>query len=327
MRKLFILVSILFFASNLYAEGFGSLFADRASKIKTETTTFDNILTSSNTTVQSALNSIDDYVASSVSVNSTYIRLDGTSITTASIPFAEGLSIATGKNFTFGTNQWNFGDLIDGTKVANADLGQISVSSGSWSIDTLTSAGLASKISDETGSGLAVFATSPTFTTSIQIPSASNPTVDAEGEFAWDNDDDNIRVYGCSGSNNCAVNGIYYFSTSIYNPDGIQSTEDAVPVFSTETDVAPFGITLISVGIKTDVSSSYTVNFEEWTSPTDGAPSTIESVATSSTTEAEDDGTLTDSSIAAGSIIYVDLPTTDIDMLVVWGTFYINSGD
>ena len=40
--------------------------------------------------------------------------------------------------------------------------------------------------------------------------------------------------------------------------------------------------------------------------------------------EAEDDGTLSDADIAAGSIIYVDLPTDDLDMLQIWGTYTID---
>lgn len=47
----------------------------------------------------------------------------------------DDLGILTAKNLTIGSTQWNSGDSIDGTKVANADLGDISVSSGVWSLD------------------------------------------------------------------------------------------------------------------------------------------------------------------------------------------------
>lgn len=113
------------------------------------------------------------------------------------------------------------------------------------------------------------------------------------------------------------------FSATITDPHNL--SEDEVSILPVEAEWAPNGITLYDVGIKTDNASSYSVNFEEWTAPDDGAPSTIETVATSSSREAEDDGTLTDSSIAAGSIVYVDLPTTEgTTMLVVWGTFTID---
>jgi hypothetical protein len=55
-------------------------------------------------------------------------------------------TVATGKNITVGTTQWNSGDSIDGTKVANADLGAVSVSSGVWSLDNGTVA--AAKLAD-----------------------------------------------------------------------------------------------------------------------------------------------------------------------------------
>jgi len=162
--------------------------------------------------------------------------------------------------------------------------------------------------------------------TSLEIPNAANPTTSAEGQIAWDSNNDALEIYDGSGSALLATK-IKTVQATIYDPDGIQGTVDAVSIFAVETEMFPHGITLISCGIKTDASSTYSVNFEEWTSPNDGAPSTIETVATSTSTEAEDDGTLTDSSIAAGSIIKIDLPATDINELMVWITYTINEGN
>jgi len=192
-------------------------------------------------------------------------------------------------------------------------------------IDATTSANWAGLVSDETGSGAWVFGTSPSFTTSINIPNGADPTVDADGELAYDTNDECLRVY--DGANDRSIATVYYAYMVIYDPDGIQPTEDAIDIMEAHADWAPFGITLVSCGIKTDASSTYSVDFEEWTSPADGSPSAIETVATSSTLEAEDDGTLTDSAIAAGSIVYADLPATDIDKLTVWVTYYINPGN
>jgi hypothetical protein len=114
------------------------------------------------------------------------------------------------------------------------------------------------------------------------------------------------------------------FSMTIYDPDGIQGTSDALPILPIETDWAPNGITLKSLWLKTDASSTYSVNFELWTSPTDGTPSTIETVATSASTEATDDGTLTTSDGAVGSIIFVDLPATAANWISVGGTYTID---
>jgi len=132
--------------------------------------------------------------------------------------------------------------------------------------------------------------------TSVEIPNGANPTTDADGEIAYDSDDEAIEVY--DGSASRLIGTVQKFSATVYDPDTIQGTEDALPLLPVESDWAPHGIKLLSVGIKTDQSSSYSITFEEWTSPSDATPATIETVSTSTSYEEEDDGTLTDSDIA-----------------------------
>jgi len=118
--------------------------------------------------------------------------------------------------------------------------------------------------------------------------------------------------------------GVHIAQATLAVPDSLQSESDAYPILSVHADWAPNGITVQGCGIATSESSSYSVNFEEWTSPTDGSPSTIETVATSSSTEAEDDGTITDPDVAVGSYIFVDLPADDISWVHVWVTYTID---
>lgn len=114
-----------------------------------------------------------------------------------------------------------------------------------------------------------------------------------------------------------------WFGMTIDNPDNL--AKDSVMVLSVDAEWAPSGITLLSVGIKTWAVTSYSVNFMEYTEPGDGGTeSLIETVATSTSREAEDDGTLSDASIAVGSIIVVELDTDNIDQVQVWGTYYVN---
>ena len=102
-------------------------------------------------------------------------------------------------------------------------------------------------------------------------------------------------------------------------PDLLQLEVDDWPLWTIEDEEYASGITITDIGIKTPTSSSYTISLLEYTSPNDGSPSTIESgIATSSSYEAEDDGTLADASIAAGSIIYVDLDTDDVSWVMIW---------
>lgn len=161
--------------------------------------------------------------------------------------------------------------------------------------------------------------------TSVEVPNGANPTTDAEGEVAYDTDDDALEVY--DGSASRLIPTKMTAQMTVFDPDTIQTTSDALPMLAVEADWAPHGITIVDCGIKTDSSSTYSLNFEEWTSPSDGSPSTIETVATSTSYEASDDGTLSDASIAAGSIIYIDLPATDVNTLQVWFTYYINDGN
>jgi len=161
-------------------------------------------------------------------------------------------------------------------------------------------------------------------TTSAEVPNSANPTTDAEGEVAYDTNDDALEIF--DGSNSRLINSDKMFAAVFSDPEGLQSIQDDWTVLPVEAYFAPHGITLTHVGIKTSASSTYSVVFQEWTSPT-AFGSNIETVATSSSTEAEDDGSIDDANIAAGSIIRVDLPTTDITELTVWGTFYINDGN
>lgn len=154
----------------------------------------------------------------------------------------------------------------------------------------------------------------------------ADPNTAESGALQYDSDD--FALAAGDGTNKFWIGQkLKFFSMTIWDPDNIQGTEDAIPVFPVEAESFPGGITLVDVGIKTDASSTYAVNFEEWTAPDDGSPSTIEAVTTSASLEAEDDGTLSDASIAAGSIIFVDLDTDDINYLVVWGTYYVNTNN
>lgn len=111
----------------------------------------------------------------------------------------------------------------------------------------------------------------------------------------------------------------------ILNPDTVQGDIDRITLLSIHADWAPDGITLISCGIKTDVSSTYSVEFEIHDTPNGGAVDSIEVVATSASLEAEDDGTLTTSSVDAGQIIMVDLPATaGVTELHCWITYSID---
>jgi len=110
------------------------------------------------------------------------------------------------------------------------------------------------------------------------------------------------------------------FSATIVLPKNVSDSVTAIPIFAVESGWAASGIYVHTVGIKTDNSSTYSVKFAEYTAPNTKA-NDIDTIATSTSYEAE--GTPSDTAIAAGSIIYVIIPTTTgTKTLQVWGTWY-----
>ncbi len=185
--------------------------------------------------------------------------------------------------------------------------------------DDITSANLATLLSDETGTGANVHADSPTFTTAITATDLIKDNHPDWGSGAGQIDQTDIP-HGAR---------LYFFTTTIYDPDTIQGDTDTLMIFPIEAEAFPNGVTFVDLGIKTGGDTSYSVVFEEWTDPQTHA-NDLETVATSTSDEAEDDGTIGNGSggnpgdCDAGSILKIDLPATDITELEVWGTFKIN---
>lgn len=124
--------------------------------------------------------------------------------------FQAGVTISTGKHFTLGTTQWDDGsNAIDGEKIGNNTIDDDSIDFGTgtdqvslldfglaithdtaaeldalYEAELTNSARLLAALDDETGTGVAVFGTAPTFTTSITI--GSNVITEAEAGYLED---------------------------------------------------------------------------------------------------------------------------------------------
>lgn len=158
----------------------------------------------------------------------------------------------------------------------------------------------------------------------MTIPSGTNPTTDAAGEIAVDSDDDGIEFYSDA---SMFISAVVPFAFLLPQPDSLQELSDAFMLIDVSAIWAPHGITLTSLKLTTSASSSITVNFEEWTDPSDGSPATLDAVSTSTSYEQEET-TLTDAAVAAGNQIYVDLPTgTGLAWILCSGTYRVNPGD
>lgn len=192
-----------------------------------------------------------------------------------------------------------------------------------WTLSSSTN--LTGSFISFTGTGTLVRSTDPVITGSLAIPQDNNPTVNSAGEIAVDVNDHSIRFFG---SAERVIGSMYVASMTIFDPDGVQATSDAIPILPVEATWAPFGITVRDIYLKTDASSTYSIDLEEWTTIAGGTVTQIESaIATSGSLEAEDDGTLNDASVAAGSIVFVDLPATAVNFITVTFTYTINAGN
>jgi len=159
---------------------------------------------------------------------------------------------------------------------------------------------------------------------SMEIPNGTNPTVDDAGEVSLDTDDGHLRVY--PGAQR-AIPIVQHKEITIFDPDAVQAIKDAVPLMTVEAGWAPHGITVDSIWVKLDSAyTSYAITLEEWSDPVT-ATSDMETITVSSEDEGTNSGALTDGTIAAGSIIMVDLPDTDIDWVHVCIRYYVTPGD
>lgn len=111
------------------------------------------------------------------------------------------------------------------------------------------SAGLLAALSDETGTGVAVFGTSPTFTTSIFYPnSASDDVLGSAGASAFNTADEQVSFHsGADGeiSGEAALSLLWHWNASL-DPAGWydqESTYRVVPVMYVGDD-APEGVTI-----------------------------------------------------------------------------------
>jgi len=105
----------------------------------------------------------------------------------------------------------------------------------------------------------------------------------------------------------------YSDSTVLAEPDQLQPISDAWLIKYFPAETFPSGVTIDAIHITTSATCTDVLNFEEWTQSGTSSSSTVEEI-TLSGTFTEDDGTLSDASIAADGRLMVDLPATPTDI-------------
>lgn len=110
----------------------------------------------------------------------------------------------------------------------------------------------------------------------------------------------------------------------IYAPDTIN---DEVAIFHANSNLYPYGITLVSVQITLPDDAAYSMVFEEWSGD---PPAAVNDITTVTTTGSEAfkqvlAADMADSSIAANAYIFLHIPSTVVDWVHVKIIFTRNS--
>jgi len=138
--------------------------------------------------------------------------------------------------------------------------------------------------------------------------------VDLTDDYAWT---------GTHSFNGAVYGQRLMFTRTFILPEYIQDEVNFVPILPVESLAFPYGILITKFGIKTDADSSYSVVLEDWSDPQTHSAD-ISTVATSASDEAASAALTT--TVAAGNIVGVDLPTTTgVKSLQVWIEYTIKA--
>lgn len=160
--------------------------------------------------------------------------------------------------------------------------------------------------------------------TSFELPNGADPTVDAEGEIAFDTDDDAIEIY--NGTASRLIPTLLDVDKLIYAPDYIN---DQVPILHVDADIYPHGIKLVNVQITLPADAAYSMVFEEWAGDPPAAQNDIETITTTGSDSYMEVLTtsIDDSDIDADDYIFLDIPNTNVDWILCKVVYYVKEGN
>jgi hypothetical protein len=162
----------------------------------------------------------------------------------------------------------------------------------------------------------------------LELPQGQTP--DTDGDIDLDFTDGSVVIQHGSAHAELAASTdvvvgklIKSFSATLGFPDSLQAEIDNWPLKTIDSTEFPHGIVVTAIRLTTSESSTYAVNVENWDDPTtiNVANPTIDAITTSASTEAVET-TITYSTIAAGQIIMLDLPTDDISWITIKVEYY-----
>ncbi|MCK5019674.1 MAG: hypothetical protein KAS32_21630, partial [Candidatus Peribacteraceae bacterium] len=161
--------------------------------------------------------------------------------------------------------------------------------------------------------------------TSVEIPNSDNPTTNANGQIAQDNNANAFEVYIPSESESGLVPFYRDYDKTIIAPGDIN---DEVSLFRVDALLYPHGIEIDKVSILLDADLAYSMVFEEWSSADPPVyVSTISTVTTGATDTYAEEAPDTDAAIAAGNRIYLDIPATAPAWLALKIIYHVTEGN
>ena len=147
------------------------------------------------------------------------------------------------------------------------------------------------------------------------------PTTDAEGELAWDSNDDAIEVYSGDEGESGLIPFYQSATATIWDPDAVN---DTVIIFHAEAIKYPYGIEIDQISITTMGDGAYTATFHEYSSAL-AWEATTDSLVQASGYYTED-GTPMDNTLDADNYLKVSLPATNIDQIHIVVIYHIKEG-
>jgi hypothetical protein len=195
----------------------------------------------------------------------------------------------------------------------------ISVASGNWDV---SNAGVFSGLTGITSTGDIDFGGAD-----LELPQGQTP--DTDGDVDLDFTDGTMVIQ--HGSAHAELAGstdvvfgklIKSFSATIFAPDGVNDVAPVKPIVSGEF---PHGIVVTEVHMVVGTDTNYTIDVENWDDfdTINGGNPSINSTAYTAGNDGEvTDSAITFATIAAGQIIMIDIPATDIDWVSITIYYY-----
>lgn len=211
--------------------------------------------------------------------------------------------------------------VSDGTdEIAIGDGGDlVSVASGNWDV---SNAGVFSGMTGITSTGDIDFGGAD-----LELPQGQTP--DTDGDVDLDFTDGSLVIQHGSahaelGAATDVVMGklIKSFSATIFAPDGVN---DVIPVKPIVAGEFPHGVVVTEVHMVVGTDVNYTIDVENWDdfdTISAGNPSINSTAYTQGNNGEVTDSAITFATIAAGQIIMIDIPATDIDWVSITIYYY-----